>query len=483
MSDQVWWYATRAAGLMTWSTAVASVIVGLLLSTRAIKSRTGPWMLDLHRFLGGISVLFLVVHVATLPFDSFVDFGPRELFIPGESTWNPEAAAWGIIAAYALILVELTSLLRKHLSASVWRTFHMLSIVTAVAGTYHAILGGSDVDNPLTWLVAGAGSAIVVALVAIRLKGADSAGSSRGSKANDREALLLEMQERLENLPIAADVPLAEVTLEGGALPRREPVPTTIPTGPAPGSFDLPTATPTTPEPFADPFAANANPFAAPIGEPTPPTTSKPHDPFVAAPPASYDDIAAGHRVADPFGRGRGESASAPAPTTPPPGHDPFAATPVTESFAPEPASSPFAAAPAEVQPAGETPIPPTPAPFLDAADLPSSAPASNPFSTPTPEEPIAEPAAPFATDPLPAPAVDPFAPATPPQADPFAASAPAPAPSPTASPPPPPPVPNAVDPVTGEPDQEAYTTWLVEWLAYAEKYGEEAPGDPSRAL
>ena len=59
MSDQVWWYATRAAGLMTWSTAVAAVIVGLLLSTRTVKARTGPWMLDLHRFLGGLSVLFL----------------------------------------------------------------------------------------------------------------------------------------------------------------------------------------------------------------------------------------------------------------------------------------------------------------------------------------------------------------------------------------------------------------------------------------
>ena len=79
MSDQVWWYATRAAGLMTWSTACASVIVGLLLSTRIVKNRTGPWLLDLHRFLGGISVIFLIGHMVTLYFDSYVDFGAREL--------------------------------------------------------------------------------------------------------------------------------------------------------------------------------------------------------------------------------------------------------------------------------------------------------------------------------------------------------------------------------------------------------------------
>ncbi|MEM9465661.1 MAG: ferric reductase-like transmembrane domain-containing protein, partial [Actinomycetota bacterium] len=234
MSDQVWWYATRAAGLMTWSTAMASVIVGLLLSTRAIKSRTGPWMLDLHRFLGGISVLFLVVHVVTLYLDSFVDFGPRELFVPGESTWNTEAAAWGIIAMYALVLVELTSLLRKRMSQSVWRTFHMLSVVTAIAGTYHAILGGSDVDNPLTWVVAGAGSAIVIALVALRLKGAETSGGPRSARANDREALLQEMRDRLETLPIPDDAPMAELLADGATLPRRE-------RGGAPGGAAAPT--------------------------------------------------------------------------------------------------------------------------------------------------------------------------------------------------------------------------------------------------
>ena len=44
-----------------------------------------------------------------------------------------------------------------------------------------------------------------------------------------------------------------------------------------------------------------------------------------------------------------------------------------------------------------------------------------------------------------------------------------------------PPPLPTTVDPATGEPDEEAYRAWLVEWLAYAEQYGDEAPVDPGR--
>jgi hypothetical protein len=39
-----------------------------------------------------------------------------------------------------------------------------------------------------------------------------------------------------------------------------------------------------------------------------------------------------------------------------------------------------------------------------------------------------------------------------------------------------------AIDPSTGEPDETAYKEWLVEWLAFAEQYGDDAPSDPSRA-
>ena len=99
MSEQVWWYATRAAGMMTWSTAVASVLLGLLLSTRVLgKNPSGPWLLDVHRFLGGLSAVFLVIHMGSLWADSYVDFGPEELLVPGRSGWNPSAEALGVSA-------------------------------------------------------------------------------------------------------------------------------------------------------------------------------------------------------------------------------------------------------------------------------------------------------------------------------------------------------------------------------------------------
>ena len=170
MSEQVWWYATRAAGLMTWATATASVVVGLMLSARAVRARTGPWLLDLHRFLGGISVVFLVAHVATLWADSYVDFGPRELFVPGASEWRSEAIAWGIIAAYLLVAVEVSSLLRSRIGKRLWRVIHLFSFAAMAGGTYHAWLAGSDVKNPVTWVIAGVGSLLVMGLISLRLQ-------------------------------------------------------------------------------------------------------------------------------------------------------------------------------------------------------------------------------------------------------------------------------------------------------------------------
>ncbi len=41
MSDQIWWFATRGAGLMTWAVSAASVIFGLLMSSKLMGKQPG----------------------------------------------------------------------------------------------------------------------------------------------------------------------------------------------------------------------------------------------------------------------------------------------------------------------------------------------------------------------------------------------------------------------------------------------------------
>jgi len=117
MSGTFPWYVARAAGLVSWALLAAATLWGLALSTRALGDRPrANWLLDLHRWLGGTALAFTGVHVVALLADQYVHFGVAEILVPFTSSWHPVAVAWGVVAAYLLLAVELTSLARNRLS-------------------------------------------------------------------------------------------------------------------------------------------------------------------------------------------------------------------------------------------------------------------------------------------------------------------------------------------------------------------------------
>lgn len=147
-ADQIWWYASRAAGIVAWVLLSLTMVAGMLQSTRGSSPLPAGWSLDLHRFLSMLSLLFLTLHLAALVPDNFVEFGWAELFIPMLSTWRPGAVAWGIVGFWLVVSVQVTSLLRARLPTRVWRALHLLSFVVWVSATVHLFLAGSDVAHP-----------------------------------------------------------------------------------------------------------------------------------------------------------------------------------------------------------------------------------------------------------------------------------------------------------------------------------------------
>jgi DMSO/TMAO reductase YedYZ heme-binding membrane subunit len=128
----------------------ASVLWGILLSTNALRGRVRPaWLLDLHRWLGGLTVGFVAVHLGALVADSFVHFGPVDLLVPYASHWRPSAVAFGVVALWLLAAVEVSSLLRKHISPRAWHAIHLGSYVTFWLASIHASMAGSDASQPL----------------------------------------------------------------------------------------------------------------------------------------------------------------------------------------------------------------------------------------------------------------------------------------------------------------------------------------------
>jgi hypothetical protein len=192
VTQQVWWYATRSAGLMTWFSATASVAVGLLLASRALGRRpSGPWLLDLHRYLGGLTVVFLVIHIVTLWADSYVHFGWAELFVPMASSWRPGAVAWGVVAAWLVFAIEISSLLRDRLPRRIWHGIHLGAFPVMIMGTVHAWQAGSDVRNVLVLAVGGLMTLGVAGLsiqrLLLRARAQASSRHRRQSLARSRE--------------------------------------------------------------------------------------------------------------------------------------------------------------------------------------------------------------------------------------------------------------------------------------------------------
>jgi hypothetical protein len=96
MTDQVWWYTARAGGIVAWVLMGIGVVWGLALSTKVTRGRPRPnWILDLHRFLGALALVFTGVHVAAIVADSYVHFGLTEVLVPFTGSWHPVAVAWG----------------------------------------------------------------------------------------------------------------------------------------------------------------------------------------------------------------------------------------------------------------------------------------------------------------------------------------------------------------------------------------------------
>jgi predicted ferric reductase len=169
VNPHLWWYIARASGLVAWVLVTASVVWGLILSTRLTRRPKPAWFLDLHRFLGGLSVAFVGVHLAGLVADNYTHFGLASLFVPLASAWHPVAVAWGVVGMYLLVAIEITSLLMRRLPRRLWRAVHLTSFGLFAFTIVHALTAGSDAGNvAVQWFALGS-CAVVAFLTLVRV--------------------------------------------------------------------------------------------------------------------------------------------------------------------------------------------------------------------------------------------------------------------------------------------------------------------------
>lgn len=138
-------YLSRASGIVAVVLAIAAIVWGFLFSARETGTRRRPaWWLDLHNWLGGLTLVFTVVHVASAYLDPSSGLAVVSLFVPGVAPDERWALAWGVIGLYLFATTVLTSWPRRLFSRRTWRTIHLGSVVGVAVALVHAFQMGTD---------------------------------------------------------------------------------------------------------------------------------------------------------------------------------------------------------------------------------------------------------------------------------------------------------------------------------------------------
>ncbi|MCA1599059.1 MAG: iron reductase [Chloroflexi bacterium] len=174
MSESTWsavtWDIARAGGLTAYALLALSVALGLALSLRWQRPQW-PRLItnELHDFLTGLALIFMVVHGAALWLDPYMRFTWQELFVPLTSHYRPLWTALGIVALYLAVAVRVSTRLRPYIGYGLWRRLHTLAFGVYLFSTLHGLAAGSDTREP--WALGlYAGSALLIAtLLELRL--------------------------------------------------------------------------------------------------------------------------------------------------------------------------------------------------------------------------------------------------------------------------------------------------------------------------
>ena len=145
MNDQILWFATRGAGVVSILLFSAVTCLGILTVMR-VQSPSWPRFLtvELHRNLALLSVVFLVIHIVTAIVDPFTSLGVIAAAIPFASSYRPLWVGLGAISVDLMLAIVVTSLLRAWIGQRVWRAVHWLAYGAWPLAVVHGIGSGSD---------------------------------------------------------------------------------------------------------------------------------------------------------------------------------------------------------------------------------------------------------------------------------------------------------------------------------------------------
>jgi methionine sulfoxide reductase heme-binding subunit len=201
-THQLFWFASRAFGIVAIALLGISVALGLAMSGRLARRPGLPAKLKcFHEASVLVTLGLIVAHGGLLLFDSYLRPGLAGVTLPFTLSYRPVFTGIGIIAGWLAAILGLSFYVRKWIGVKVWRRMHRFMIVVYLLALGHVVGAGTNARSPwmlamLTALTAPIVFAFTYRMLPTRPPG-QSAASRTGGASSGRNSVTSAARPRL----------------------------------------------------------------------------------------------------------------------------------------------------------------------------------------------------------------------------------------------------------------------------------------------
>jgi DMSO/TMAO reductase YedYZ heme-binding membrane subunit len=169
-SSTVFWYTSRATGVVALLLLTAVMILGILVTRQKQLPGLPRFAVGgLHRNLSLLATAFVAVHVLTAVVDGYVTIPLSAAVIPLTSSYERFWLGVGAVGFDLMLASIVTSLLRRHLSRKMWRGVHLTAYLCWPIAWFHSVFASKDLQRGPLLVVAIACALAVIAAVVWRI--------------------------------------------------------------------------------------------------------------------------------------------------------------------------------------------------------------------------------------------------------------------------------------------------------------------------
>src|SRR5919201_87323 len=148
--DLFLWELARARGLAAYAAICNAVLSGIAPRTQALSFLANNRAVRaLHDWTPWIVIPAVITHVVALILDATARISVINVVVPFTTSYGQIAIGFGAISLDLLVIVLVTTWLRRRMSNDAWLWWHRLSYLGFVTMFLHAVLSGTDLTSPV----------------------------------------------------------------------------------------------------------------------------------------------------------------------------------------------------------------------------------------------------------------------------------------------------------------------------------------------